>query len=233
MAASLIGSQVRLATAFWLSRKCGKRYHNFLQDEPGDRRTKVMALALGEEFGNRFEPLLVLPDLLDEIESKRSTPSLRSVTKRTQLTVLTEIRTYANVEQVRIYGLALPSGLDPNDSWASPDGLVTDKVRDRLGRLCNNMLAQTAADDVDTEVIEVTPESPVFETLYHNAICNQIALRLSSRLHKQGWNSNVQTLAAEIFDTLSSWQRKGIAPSLQIHGQQLDAMTEIIHRKWF
>ena len=233
LAASLIGPQVRIATAFWLSPKCGQRYHGFLQDEPGDRRTKVMASALRDEFGDRFEPLLVLPDLLDEFESKRSTSSLKSATTRSQQTVLSEILTYGNVGQVRLYGLALPAEAGSEDSWENPGGLVTDKVRQRIGRLCTNIVAQTGAEDVDTEVIEASPDSSVFETLYRNAICNQIALRLTSRLHEQGWNSDVETLAAAISDTFSNWQKKGVVPHSPMHGKKLDAMTEIIHKKWF
>ncbi len=233
LAASLIGPQVRLATAFWISPKCGKGYHYFLQDEPGDRRTKVMALALRDEFGNRFEPLLVLPDLLDEIESERCASSLKSTNVRSQLTVLSEIWTHGSLRQVRLYGLALPAETDPKDSWAIPNGLVTNKVRDRLGRLRNIMAEQSGADDVDTEVIEITPERPVFEKLYRNAICNQIALRLMSRLREQGWTANVETLAGTILSALSDWSDKGVDPPLPIHGDQLDAITEIIHEKWF
>lgn len=233
LAASLIGPQVRLATAFWISPKCGNGYHYFLQDEQGDRRTKVMALALRDEFGKRFEPLLVLPDLLDEIESRPRTSASKSATVRSQLTVLTEICTYGSLGQLRLYGLALPAETDPKDSWAIPDGLVTNKVRDRLGRLRNIMVEQSGDDDVDTEVIEITPDHPFFGTLYRNAICNQIALQLMSRLREQGWTANAETLAATILSALSDWNDKGVAPSLPMHGDQLDAITEIIHEKWF
>ncbi len=71
------------------------------------------------------------------------------------------------------------------------------------------------------------------DKLYRNAVSNQIALRLTSRLREQSWNANVETLAGAISGTLSDWNDKGVAPPLPMHGDQLDAITEIIHEKWF
>ena len=64
--AGLIGERVRAATAFWLSSRCGRYYHDFLRDSPQDLRVKVFATSLMENFGSRFEPLVVLPEFLEE-----------------------------------------------------------------------------------------------------------------------------------------------------------------------
>ena len=231
LAASLVGPKIRLATAFWLSPKCGRHYHLFLQDSPGDRRTHVLALTLGEDFGKRFEPLLVLPDLLNEVESRSSVTSSRGANVRSRMTVLSEVTGYGTVKQIRLHALAFPAEMD--SSGIAAGGSVTEEVRDRLSKLCIEWISQTGAENVDTNVIEVTPESPAYKRILHNAVSSQVATRLASRLNKQYWMADAESLAIAVSHLLSDWQKKGVVPVSTINGKQIDALTEIIHTKWF
>jgi hypothetical protein len=232
MAAGLIGPRVRCVTAFWISPKCGNTYHAFLQEEPADCRTKAMALALKEGFGTRFEPLLVLADLLDEVrtDEQRTLPAA-AVGRRSQLTVLSEILACGHIQQLQLYGVALPAKADPDGSWAEPAGIVPGTVRDRIEKLRSVSAADHGLDTVETRVIEATPDLPVFSTLYNNSVCNEFALRLAPRLRKQGWISDPQTLEGAIFRIVAGWNKKGIFLTIPLHTEHLDAMTEIIYER--
>lgn len=229
LATDLIGPQVRLATAFWLSPKCGTHYHSFLQVEPGDSRTKVMALALKDEFGTRFEPLLILPDLLNEIDSQER--FLPAADTRSQLNVLAEICSHGQLRQLRLYGLALPVRADPDGSWASPSGFLTPAVRERMDRLGVVVTAETRPDWLEFEVIEVTSDLPAFATVYRNAISSQITQRMMARLREQGWTADIATLASTIAAILADWEKSGISPALPLGADHFNAMTEIVYEK--
>lgn len=232
LATGLIGPRVRLATAFWLSPKFGIHYHTFLQVEPGDCRTKVMALALKDEFGTRFEPLLILPDLLNEIELQERHPlHLLAADRRSQLNVLSEIWSHGHLRQLRLYGLALPVRADPDESWAAPARLLTPAVRERMERLGTATTAEMRPDQLETEVIEMTSDLPVFATAYRNAICGQIAQRMMARLREQGWTSDVEILAGTIAAILANWEKSGILPALPLRADQFDTMTKIVYEK--
>jgi hypothetical protein len=223
---------VQTATTAWLSPDRGSDYHAVLQDEPGDRRTEIMALALRDGFGSRFEPLLILPDLLNEVEARgeRSVPAV-AATRRSQLTVLSEIWTHGHLSQLRLYGLALPASADPEGSWAVPTGIVTSALHDRIERLRTFIVADAGPDAVETEVVEATPDLPVFGTLYDNSVCNQIVLRLVRRLREQGWSSDVEILSRTIGTILATWNKRGISPILPLRADDLDAMTRVVHAK--
>jgi len=229
--ADLIGPRVRLPQAYWISPTCGDRYHDFLQDEPGDRRTAVMAEALRDEFGTRFEPLLVLADLLDETmhDDQRASPDT-AFDRRSQLTVLGEILACGHVRDLHLHGLALPSKADPDGSWAVPAGILPGAVRNRIERLRAAVAAHMESDAVEAHVMEVTPDLPAFNTLYNNAICAQFAYRLEPRLLELGWSSDSEELALAISEILSDWNAKGIFLGLPLLPAHLDRMTELLYK---
>lgn len=231
LATDLIGPQVRLATASWLSPKFGTRYHSFLQVERGDSRTKVMALALKDEFGTRFEPLLILPDLLNEIDSKQR--NFPATDMRSQLNVLSELCSHGHLRQLRIYGLSLPVRADPDESWASPSLLLTPSVHGRMDQLGAAITADTGLDSLETDVIEVTSNLPAFATVYRNAISGQIAQRMMARLREQGWSADIETLAAAIAAIFADWQNSGISPALPLRAEHFNSMTEVVYDKYF
>lgn len=231
-AAGLIGPRARVAQAFWISPSCGDEYHGFLQGEPGDRRTAVMASALKDGFGTRFEPLLILADLLDEIHParQRKLPGI-AMNLRSQLTVLSEILACGHVRQLHLHGLALPSNADPDESWAVPAGIVPGAVRDRMERLRTAVTGDMGAYAVETRVTEVTPDLPVFNTLCNNSLCAQFARRLEPRLLKHGWAPDPETLARAISGIFSDWNSKGIFLTLPLRPDHLDATEDLIFER--
>lgn len=231
-AGSLIGPRVRSATASWLSPERGRYYHTFLQDEPWDHRTKVAALALKDEFGARFEPLIVLPDLLDEIEpTGEHILPLVAADRRSQRTVLSEIWSCGHLRELRFYGLALPAKADPEGFWAVPAGIVTSAVRNRLEKLRSATIADIGSDAIETQVIEATPDLAIFNTLYNNSVGNLFALRLAPRLREQGLAPDVELLPDSIVRILADWNKKGVFPALPLRTDHLNAMTELIYDK--
>lgn len=232
-AQSLIGPRVRTASASWLGACTEGTYHAALQEQPGDNRTSVMAQALNEEFGGRFEPLLVLPKLLDEAESggNGSPPTPPAAGKRSQVTVLCEIGTHGHPGEIRLYGLGLPDDVDPEQSWAVPAGIVASKVHARIDKLSGNGIAQAATGAVDVRVIEATPDLPAFPILYTNAICNQLAQRLLPRFHALGWAADEGVLSKAIAVVVKDWDKKGLAPGLSLRAGDLDAMADLVFKK--
>lgn len=231
-AASLIGPAVRVATAYWISPGYGNKYHGFLQDEPGDCRTQAMALSLKDEFGARFEPLLILTELLDEIDAdeQRELPAATAA-RRSQLTVLSEILACGHIRQLRLYGLALPAKADPDGYWAVPAGIVPGMVRDRIERLRTSTAINIVPEGVETRVIEATTDLSIFSVLYNNSLCNHLALRLAPRLSEHGWTCDLETLAGAIFKILANWNKKGIFLTLPLHADHLDAMTDLVCKR--
>lgn len=228
----VIGPTVQVAKAYWISPGLGNKYHCFLQDEPGDRRTQAMALSLMEEFGTRIEPLLVLPELLDEVDADEvRKPPATEAQRRSQRTVLSEILAFGNFRQLRLYGLALPTKADPEECWAVPAGIVPGTVRDRIEKLRTLCAIDMKPESIQAQVIEATPELPIFSTLYNNSLCNNLVLRLVPRLSEQGWTCEPETFACALFKILSNWNRKGIYPTLPLHAHHLDAITEFVYKR--
>lgn len=226
-AAGLIGPGVEIATAYWIAPGFGNKYHGFLQDEPGDGRTEAMAQALKDNFGTRFEPLLVLDELLGEAEEGQATAEDR----RSQLAVLSEILACGHIRKLRLYGVALPSKADPEGCWAVPAGVVPGTVRERIERLRAASAIDTKLEAVDTRVIEATPDLPAFSTLYNNSVCNHLVLRLAPRLQEHGWAYEPDALAAAISKVLATWNRRGIFLTLPLRAEHLDAMTGLVYEK--
>lgn len=230
-AASLIGPCVRVATASWISPECGNSYHDFLQDEAGDCRTSTMALALKEGFGTRFEPLLVLPDLIDEMKPDEERVSRDAGTnRRSQLGALSEILACGHVRELQLFGLAIPSKADPDGVWAVPAGIVPGAVRQRIEKLRGAIAAANQSQMIDTHVIEATPDIPIFTTIYNNAACNHITFRLAERLRERGWTSDQQDLGRAVVRILADWNKKGILLTLPLSAGHLEGMTEVIYK---
>ena len=115
--AGLIGPDARMATAFWLSRRCGKYDHDFLRED-GDDRIAVFARSLRDGFGIRFSPVIVLPDLLDEVAG---TPTGQP-DRPGSLEVLREILRLCPGCPVTLHAITLPDGIVaartvPRQAW--------------------------------------------------------------------------------------------------------------------
>ena len=232
MAADLIGPGVMLAQAGWIFPECGDRYHDFLQEKPGDRRVAVMAEALKDGFGTRFEPLLVLADLLDEMQHDSQRPPATTVEdRRTQYEVLAEILASGHVRQLQLHGIALPAKADPDGSWAVPAGIVPGTVRDRIERLRSAVTADTELDAVETRVVEVIPDFPVFNTTYNNALSSQFARRLQPRLIEHGWTLDTEALASAIIGILLDWNSKGMFAGLPLCASHFDGMVDLLYER--
>lgn len=221
--AGLISPTACAVKAYWISPKCGDRYHSFLQDEPGDARTQVIASAMKEEFGTRSEPLLVLSGLLNEM-TEEAAPADR----RTQLSVLLEIFAACENWQVQLHGLALPSKADPDGSWAVPAGIVPGTVRDRIERLRAALDGRSGVDCVDASVLEITPDLPVFNILYNNALSTQLASRVEPRLAQEGWTADREVLTGAIWRIVSGWNGKGLILSLPLGRDRIDSLANIV-----
>lgn len=228
-AAGLIGPHIRVPRAFWLSPRCGDRYHEFLQGQPGDRRTEVMAAALKDDFGTRFEPLLVLPQLLDELETdQRRDANAETMNQRSQLAVLTEILECGHVRRLHLHALALPLIADPDGFWAIPAGLVPDSVRRKIEGLRTALVNNATSCEIDTHVLEVTSGLPVFDTVYNNSLCAQFLRRLEPRFLECGWRSDPALLSSTVSTILSGWNTKGLSFIMPLRPAHLDATADLI-----
>lgn len=224
-AAGLVGPRVRIPRAFWISPRCGDRYHEFLQGHPGDRRTQVMAAAMNDDFGTRFEPLLILPGLLDELGDQRPHAHLD---QRSQLTVLTEILECGHVQRLQLHALALPSSTDPEEFWAIQDNLVPDSVRSKVESLHAALASDAAPCEIETHVIEATAELPGFDTAYNNSLSAYFVRRLESRFLEYGWESNTALLSYSISTILSDWSAKGLSFITPLRSAHLDAIADLL-----
>jgi hypothetical protein len=230
--ASLVGPGVRAVPGTWIEPGAGERYHDFLQEKPGDRRVAVMAEAIKDAFGSRFQPLLILADLFDEVQQDfQRSPSPSGEDRRTQFAVLEEIIACGHIRQLQLHGVALPSKADPDGAWALPAAIVPGKVRDRIERLRGAVTAEAHLEMVETHVIEVTPDKPLFGALYNNAISNQLVRKLEPRLVERGWTLDREALAATIVSILSKWNERGILAGLPLSSGNFDNMSNLVYEK--
>lgn len=231
IAAGMVGDRIRVATAFWIAPAFGDSYHDFLQDGGEDSRTGVLAQALKDDFGARFEPLLILPELLDHASPgpRREAPG-PATERRSQLEVLSEILACGHVRELYLYGVALPVQADPDACWAIPTGIVPGKVRERIEGL-RTASAAFGPCTVQSRVIEATPDLPAFVTLYNNSLCNQIVRRLRPRLLEQGWACDTEILGRAISRILADRNAEGIFLDLPLRAGHLDAVTELVYKK--
>jgi hypothetical protein len=221
--AGLIGPDVRVAKAYWLARNVGDEYHDFLQEEPDDRRTVVMAEAMKDGFGTRFEPLLVLPELLDEDDS-RDHPERRS-----QRAVLSEILACGYFEHVSLYGVALSPKSDPQGVWAEPAEIVTPVVAERIENLRAVFTAEIDPGSIATQVIEVSPDLPDFNVLFNNALCNSFASYLQPRMLDAGFAPDVGALAGAICGIVTEWNDRGMFVSWPLSKDHFNGLADTLY----
>lgn len=226
--ANLIGPDIRCADAGWISPECGAEYHDFLREQPGDRRTSIMARALKDNFGERFEPLIVLPGLLEEIAAGEMPASAAAGDeRRTRLAVLEQLLAAGHVEAVRLHGLALPSKSDPEAAWAVPAGIVPGIVRERIEMLRTLLAEAESQVTLETHVIECTRgECPAFDTLYDNALAWHFAKAFDARARGHGWEADRTQLASAIVAILIEWNERGIYAGVPMLQEHLDVTAE-------
>lgn len=221
--ASLLGEpHIQIATAFWLSSRCGRFYHDFLLEAEDDERVGVFSQSLRENFGSRFEPLIVLPDLIEETTGA----ILPEHGSRGTLDVLLELCKGSPIDIV-LHALALPRGVDADGSWAGPNELLAFQVRGRLDGLRATLAASGLdLDRIDIRVTEVCRTDPAFLQVFQNALARQIAGRIRSQLAGEGFGVIAAPLEAAIAQMLAGWGRAGIVPADAIGAATLDALSD-------
>lgn len=200
----IAGPNIRPVSARWLSRECGDEYHDFLQEDPGDRRVAVLADAIRNDFGERFEPLLVLPELLTE------QPAADEADKRSQLAVLSELLASGHFDHVMLYGLALAEDSDPDDCWAGQLGIAAAQAGTRLEQLCASLSGENDKASLTHRVVEVLPAVHCFDSLFNNALANALSCRLEPQLRSTGWRIEKPALATAIVEMLSELNDRGL-----------------------
>ncbi len=225
----LVGPSIKAVPAYWLWPESGDHYHDFLQDNPADNRNAVIAEAMKDGFGSRFQPLLVLADLLDECVAGAPVENDNTAAdRRTQLGVVSEILGSGHVRSLHLYGVSLPPDTDPDGCWAVPAGIITDSVRRQVEELRGELSSYLNEDAITTDVIAMTPELPAFRTVYNNAHCNQFARRLEARLREQGWAPNNDGVAAAISAILAAWDEQGMSLGLSLRRDHVEGMAELL-----
>ncbi len=218
--ALLLGDEkLRSATAFWLSPRCGRFYHDFLLEADEDPRVAVFAQTLRENFGDRFEPLIVLPDLIGETAS--AVPLARS-----PLDVLLEIRRRQPDMGLVLHALTLPAGTDADASWVKSGELLASQTLGRLDGL-RATLAAAGHDPVRIEIrtTEVSPAVPGFEHVLRNAVASQIALRLEPQLAMEGLAADIPRLETAIAQILAGWSVAGLKPARSLGTPEFEALS--------
>ena len=200
----LIGEDIRAVTAYWLTPKCGDQYHDFLQEEPDDIRTTVIADAMRDDFGARFEPLLVLTDLLTDDASSNGDD------RRSQMSVLSEILGSDHFDQVTLYGFAFPEDADPDGCWAAQLEVSSGQAGKRLERICAALTEAPGPESITYQIREVLPEMNGFSTLYNNAVSNALTRRLESQFEAAGWQTANDELTNAVFGLLAQWNDSGL-----------------------
>ena len=212
--AALIGPRLRTATAFWLAPRCGLDYHDFLLEPVDDRRVEVFAQALRDNFGDRFEPLMTLPDLLCA-----AAPEV----PQAALAMLIELWRHQPAKGMVLHAVALPDDLDGGDGWVRESGLLAPAARERLESL-RAALAEGGVPAA-TAVTEVGPDQPGFILLLRNAVAHQVAARLGPRLVEEGLHADPAMLQGPVAGVLAAWHRAGITPARPLDLHDLDRLS--------
>ena len=200
----LVGQNVKAVSAHWVARGCGDEYHDFLQEEPDDSRVAVIADAMKNDFGERFEPLLVLPELLAN-HATGDDPE-----KRSQVAVLKEILGSEHFDGVNLYGLALSEDADPDGCCADHLEISAAQAATQLDQLCESLSGQRDRGSVTQQVVEVLPDMQGFDTLFNNAVANVLTCRLEPQFVSAGWRIEKSALAAAIVSILTQWNGSGL-----------------------
>ena len=221
----IAGPNIRSVHAYWLYRNCGNEYHDFLQEEPDDSRVTVIADAIKNDFGERFEPLLVLPELLAN-HAAGDDPG-----KRSQVSVLCEILGSGHFAGVNLYGLALSEDADPDGCCADHLEITTAQAATRLDQLSESLSGQKGPDSVTQQVVEVLPGMPCFDSLFNNAVANAITCRLEPRFVSAGWRIEKSALAKAIVSVLTEWNASGLFVGQPLGKQLLADLTDTLQNR--
>lgn len=234
---------LRIATAFWLSPRCGRFTHDFLlaSEAREDGRLAVFARSLADNFGRRFEPLIVLPELMDEAArpgvssgassgaSSASGSGSGPAARRSQAAIAAIGAIWRALEgaDLALHALALPGGIDAGDGWAARDGLVASRLSGRLDGIRAH-LAATGCDParIEIAVTEIRPGGTGFAALLRNGIANQVLVRAAPRLAGLGLDTEAPALPRAVARVLADWQAAGIVPALPLGAAGLEALAD-------
>lgn len=214
--AELIGPQLRPATAFWLAPQLGEFYHDFLLDPVEDGRIEVFAMALRDNFGMRFEPLLVLAELMAAPEDADG-PQPRDV--------LHALALHHPAAGLVLHALCLPGELDGGDGWVAAAEMNAACLQVRLDALRAD-LGAAKPDVIAAEVHEIRPEHPAFAALFRNAAAHQITARAEARLKAAGLAAEPPRFGQSASRALCAWSGAGIGLPRPLGTQDLDRLAE-------
>ena len=219
--AGLAGRNIRIPAAAWVVPPNGFCYHDFLLDEPGDRRVEVFALSLKEAFGTRFEPLVILPDLLDGMAGEED-PG----TRREPFDVLIDIWAQRPAERLNLHALALPAGIDPEGIWAAEAGLLAPHAHARLEALASRCIdGGIRSNAIEATVTEISPGQPVFPALWRNAVTARVAERIGADIRSEGLVADPAGLAGAVSGVLQAWAQAGLGPAAALGGADFEQLA--------
>jgi hypothetical protein len=217
--ARLIGRNIRIPGAAWLIPDAAPGSHDFLLDEPGDRRVEVFAQSLKDGFGTRFEPLVILPGLLDREQD--------ATARRKPLDVLVGIWKAHPAERLDLHALALPAGVDPDGVWAAEAGLLAPQAHARLEDLASRCIdAGVRSGAIEATVTEVSPEQPVFPVILRNAVTAQVVERIGAKTAREGLAAAPAGLAGAVSGVLQAWAQAGLGPAAALGGADFERIAD-------
>ena len=222
--AELLGPNLGIATAYWLSPRCGQFYHDFLFDQPEDTRVAVFAAALCDNFGNRAAPLVILPELLAAADGPGvATAEATGPARRGMIEVVSEIWHRIPAEALVLHAVALPEGTGNGDGdWAArllpgPAGRRLATLRDRL--------AAAGVRPIEPRLLVADPAGPLFGAFLRNALSWAVAARVRGRLDAEELAVDRGRFAAAAARLLAEWDQLGIAPAGVLGAAGLDRLV--------
>lgn len=219
----IIGGRSHVASAFWLSPRCGKYYHDFLLDEPEDQRVAVFSASLTHDFGKRCEPLLILPELVSAAQ-----PSFLSMPdRRHPLEVLAAICAHLVPSELILHAAGLPPRLDRERVWTEGLDVCVPDVAQRLEALriaCEHVGVKSGR--MSAKAFEVAPGQPGFEPLYRNAVAHALAGRLHVKAEAEGFTVDIERTLVATRDAFDAWGRNGLFLSRALDSARLESLTQ-------
>jgi hypothetical protein len=215
------GAALRAPEVSWLSRDADLVGHDFLIEPISDRRLDVFAAALSDNFGARFEPLVLLPDALGNPDEPA--------------TVAAAVKALGGLwhrlpAALTLHALALPPSVDGGDGWIAEAGLDVAAARARLEALRATLTPGTegveATGALTTAVLAPAPDGParkVFDMLLRNALAHALAARAAAPLADAGLEP--RHIARAAARRLGVWAENGLVPRLPLDAARLDRMT--------
>lgn len=219
LAELLGGETLRAPEALWLARDAGVADHDFLLAPVKDGRIEVFATALRENYGARFEPLALLPDVLGSPDEPATEAAGAA------LATLWRLRPAA---QATLHAVALPAGVDDGDGWVAATGLDAAAAATRLealrATLASGAEGDASAEAITTLVSEVGPGAPVFDLLLRNALAHALAARAAAAIADAGLapGTGLVRAAARL---LTAWADNGLVPALPLDDARLGRMA--------